>query len=251
MPRKYEFHPLANIFDLLEGEEFDALVDDMKVNGQLVPIAIYESNIIDGRNRYRACERLGIEPWTTNYDAKKSAAALVNSFNNIRRHESERKRQFTALALAKAFEKERRARSAGKGKSEIAAIFEDLVAKHIKAPEQPKNKSAKLAHDANKVSKKPLKSTEVAAASLGVQPRSVERLKRIIDKGAPEVVRAVKQDRVSLGRAEKIAALPEVEQPAALKAELAAPRKKAVAAPKTLRCPDPTCPCRCYAGESG
>lgn len=57
-----EFHEIANIFPLMDGPEFAALVDDIKQNGLLDPIIIHENKIIDGRNRYRACLAAGIEP---------------------------------------------------------------------------------------------------------------------------------------------------------------------------------------------
>jgi N6-adenosine-specific RNA methylase IME4 len=51
------FHPLAEIFPLIEGEEFDSLVEDIKRYGVREPVVVYEDKILDGRNRYRACRQ--------------------------------------------------------------------------------------------------------------------------------------------------------------------------------------------------
>jgi ParB-like nuclease domain len=58
MPLK--FHPLADIFPLLEGEEFDALVADIKANGLREPVVLYDGKVLDGRNRVRACNAAGV-----------------------------------------------------------------------------------------------------------------------------------------------------------------------------------------------
>ncbi|WP_410960069.1 ParB N-terminal domain-containing protein, partial [Salmonella sp. SAL4434] len=51
------FHEYANLFPLLADTELDTLVADIQRNGLREPIIRYQAKILDGRNRYRACER--------------------------------------------------------------------------------------------------------------------------------------------------------------------------------------------------
>jgi hypothetical protein len=59
-----KFHPLADMFPLMEGEEFDQLVADIETNGLNEDIITYNGMILDGRNRYRACLAAGWHPVT-------------------------------------------------------------------------------------------------------------------------------------------------------------------------------------------
>lgn len=63
MSDEYEFHEIANVFPLLEGEDYSKLVEDIREHGLLDAITLYEDKILDGRNRYRACLDAGVEPF--------------------------------------------------------------------------------------------------------------------------------------------------------------------------------------------
>lgn len=94
-----EFHPLADIFPLLEGEEFTALVEDIALHGLREPIWIYADAILDGRNRWRACDRLGIECPHRTYEGDDPIGFVV-SMNLRRRHLDESQRAMVATRLA-------------------------------------------------------------------------------------------------------------------------------------------------------
>jgi hypothetical protein len=54
------FHPLADLLPLLQGAEFDRLVADIAEQGLLNAITLYQGQILDGRNRERACRAAAI-----------------------------------------------------------------------------------------------------------------------------------------------------------------------------------------------
>ena len=55
-------HALAEVFPLLEGDEFESLVADIRQNGLHQPIVTYGQLILDGRNRFRACGKAKVKP---------------------------------------------------------------------------------------------------------------------------------------------------------------------------------------------
>jgi len=155
-------HHLAKYFPLLEGEEFDLLVKDIEENGQLEPIVMVGDEILDGVNRWRACEELGIPPWVTSYDGDNPLSYVI-SLNIRRRHLSISQKSMLATNMLPEFEAE---------------------AEKVRLANLKQNRN-----DQTTISEVGL-SRERAAKQFGVSGPSVQRAKRIKEE-APEKAEAI------------------------------------------------------------
>lgn len=99
--KQYEIHDAAAIFPGMRSIEFEALKEDIKENGQQVPISVYHNKVVDGRHRLRACRELGIDPqFISLEDIVGSIGAYVVSMNLHRRHLTDSQRAMIAANLA-------------------------------------------------------------------------------------------------------------------------------------------------------
>ena len=94
-----KFHPLSELFPLMQGREFDELVADIRAHGQLEPITVLDGMILDGRNRWRACEAAGRTPFYEVFRGD-DPLAWVLSLNLHRRHLDESQRAMVAGKVA-------------------------------------------------------------------------------------------------------------------------------------------------------
>ena len=102
MSQKLGFHPVANLFPLLQGEAFQKLVADIRNNGLLEPILVDAARrIINGRNRYLASLEAGVEPRFTEWQGESPLPELALSLNLHRRHFNESQGALVAVKLAK------------------------------------------------------------------------------------------------------------------------------------------------------
>lgn len=91
-----ETHPAAELFHLLTGKEYEAFKADIAERGLIEPIWLCDGKILDGRNRYRACLDVGIDPQFREYTGD-SPTAFAWSANGSRRHLN--KAQLTAIGI--------------------------------------------------------------------------------------------------------------------------------------------------------
>ena len=100
---KLEPHPLSAIFPPIRDEDFGKLAADIKLHGLRQHIVLYQGKILDGNNRYRACELAGRKPTFADFTGiDADARNYVISVNIHRRHLSPDQRRDIIAALLKA-----------------------------------------------------------------------------------------------------------------------------------------------------
>jgi hypothetical protein len=175
-------HEVAALFPLLDGEEYDQFKEDIRVNGQTDDIVVHDGKIVDGRNRYKACRELGIEPRLREWDGKGSLLAFILSKNLARRHLDAGQRGMIAVKLKSFYEPEAKDRM-------LAGT----------APTPGANSPQGRARDQ-------------AAADMHVSPRTVEAAGKVLSQGTPELAKAVENRQVSVSAAAALAELTHDEQ---------------------------------------
>lgn len=176
-------HPAAEIFPLMEGAEYAALVQDIREHGLREPITLYEGKILDGRNRDRACRDAKIKPRFDEWKPSNGESPLdyVVSLNLKRRHLNESQRGMVGAAIKPMKAAEAKARQRG-GRGG-ALLMENL----------PEAKGT--ARDA-------------AAALVNVSGKTVDAACKVADSGTSELKAAVLGGKLPVSVAAQVADAP-------------------------------------------
>jgi N6-adenosine-specific RNA methylase IME4 len=218
-------HPFADAFPLIEGEEFDDFVEDIREHGLRRRIDLFENAILDGRNRYNALlelaetgELLGpawghragevfdrdlLEPSPDNF--------LFRSFNPYVDGDP--------IDYVASLNLRRRDLKVGQRAYAVAELGR-----------------LGWGGDRSKPSREGL-SAERRAQLGRVGRATVERAQIVADHGAPELKAAVKRGELPVAPAEALARLPHDEQ-AAILAAAGGDEKAILAAAKSIRARD-------------
>lgn len=183
-------HPLAMLLPALDDEALRELVADIKEYGQREAIVTLDGMILDGRNRYRACELAGVVPNCVVFGGG-DPVAFVASKNLYRRHLNESQRAMVAAKIVEIFERS----STGDSAEDRAAIAASVVLPPIGG------RSGGAAR---------------AAAAVNVGTRSVERAQHVRKNAVPEVVAAVEGGTLAVSVAANLARRSPEEQRRAL-----------------------------------
>ncbi|MDD5304427.1 MAG: ParB N-terminal domain-containing protein [Elusimicrobia bacterium] len=175
--------------------EWADFVADIKAHGQLVPIVVMHGEVIDGRKRVRACQELGIEPRVTELGALEPVEA-ARSLNILRTH-------YTV------------------GQRGVFAAQRATLSRGQAATRNGKPWMAKSGHPGSR----PI-TADQAAREVGVARGVVRDAQRILRGGVPELVQAVKDGKLSLHKAKRIASeVPIERQPEATRAAIGQRRR--------------------------
>jgi hypothetical protein len=94
-------HPATELFPLMADAALDELVADIREHGLRDAIVMHpDGSLLDGRNRYRACEIVGVEPRTVVWDGEAGTELDFVVSVNCRRHLNESQRAMVAAKLA-------------------------------------------------------------------------------------------------------------------------------------------------------
>lgn len=183
-------HPAAELFPMMSDDELQLLAADIKANGLQQPVVMFGARLLDGRNRWRACEIAGVEPRAKDWNGK-DAVAYVRSLNLFRRHLTAAQRAALAVkaepvyAEAAAEKQKEEGRKAGRGK------------KKPSGGNRPKDSGRALSQ---------------AAKETGASLDSAKTMKQVA-KAAPEVVELVQRGQVeTVADAKRVAALPDEQR---------------------------------------
>lgn len=180
-------HPAAELFPLMTISELQELVEDMRAHGQTFPVVAYKGQILDGRNRWLACEQLGLTPWVTEYDGD-DPISFVISVNLKRRHLTGTQRAQVALKAVPLYEKAAKERQRNGGR---------YFGNHPKPDKQlppALEEAASGRHHGEAV--------EQAAKAMDVSPSYVASAKRIATQ-APDLHQQVQEGKLSIATAER------------------------------------------------
>ena len=167
-----QYHPVANLFPLLSGEEFESLAADIAEHGLRDPICLHtDGSIIDGRNRYRACLAAGVKPDFYTFDGTDAELLpYVLSLNLHRRHLNPTQLGFVGAEVEEYYAVEARKR---------------LVTSTGGANARPLADRQEAGGDTKKGN-----AQDHAADAVGTSARGIARAKKIRREGAPEIVSA-------------------------------------------------------------
>lgn len=193
---KWPTHPAADLFPMLGAEELQQLADDIRKNGQLEAIVLYEGQVLDGRNRLAACELAGVEPRTVTMGFRASdggPTAWVLSKNLHRRQLSKSQAAAVAVEALPMLEAEAKERQ-GARTDLVPNLCQEIDTSHRETASQ-----------------RALRATEQAGQMLGVNRQYVNDAKKLRDE-APQTYERVKAGELNIQQAKREAKVEQAQR---------------------------------------
>jgi len=197
-----------NIFPEASPEDFNRLLEDIRNNGfdQSQPITIFEGAILDGWNRHKACEILGIRPATKQFDGDSAAAIRFMMRTNKRRNLNKGQWACIAAEAEDLLAKIREATPVGRPKKipddTPRKEHSDAVKSILESGPSAKEVAEEIAQKIEHLSKNERSTTHKAAELFNTNRTYVNQAVKMREK-APEVFEKVKAGKMTMQDARK------------------------------------------------
>ena len=181
-----KFHEIAGIFPMLTKDELQSLSEDIKQHGQLEPIYLFEGKILDGRNRFLACQQAKVEPRTKEFRGSSlDALVYVWSANIERRHLSVGQK---AGAIVE--------------REVLVARFKGDAAERLREGQLSGGRGHKktILSQESIVSRNDRTTTALIGKTVGVSRSTIDRV-QVLRRDNPVAYEAMKQGHIPLGQA--------------------------------------------------
>lgn len=200
-------HPLSALFAQydLAGEDLNILAEDIKANGLHLPITTHEGMILDGWNRFQACQIAKVRPVFLSLAPGLDPWEFVKGANMLRRHMSPAER--VAVMLLK--------RRMDGEHSRMNECSDNHVVNNDQLNQSTKPSVREIQRDLEVSKGVAVKAAQVARAD------------------DPALEHALSEKRVSLNQAAELAKMPEPERKAALESPALKPPKPTPPAPES------------------
>lgn len=184
-------HKYADFFPSMGREEFDGLVEDIRERGLIDDVETYQGKILDGRHRYKACKRAGVEPRFVEFEGtEEEALRYVVSRNLHRRGLSATQRAVVGQKLLPEYERFAAERQEATRAKPGERVGEGRSASTSTEKAVQSTKRAMQARD------------QVAEVVGGVSGRTIQKVKRVL-KDDPKLEKDMLSGKLSADAAYK------------------------------------------------
>jgi ribosomal protein S21 len=231
MDATYKIHPICDLFPMMEGEQWTQFREDIKAHGLIKPIVMYDGEIVDGRNRLRACQETGVKlrfaQWKDVYNGPLPLSEWIWS-ENFSRRQMTKEQAAAVVAARRAYDemqaaRNRQSESADQlnakrwGKDEVSLVVPPPQA--IPRPEPPARRLTDLVQPAptrapaqpaptrapapSSPTPEPARGRvrQILAKEAGVPENMMRRTLDVQDK-KPELLKDIAQGKMTLRQAE-------------------------------------------------
>jgi ParB-like chromosome segregation protein Spo0J len=172
---------VANYFPMMTDDEYEGLLDDIRQHGQRQEVVLWQGQLVDGRNRLKACLELGIDCNSRELPEDADPVAFVCSLNIHRRSLEVGQRAMIAARCRRLYD-------------------DDAKLRQLSAINPGFSRGRNITPTGNG------KTRDIVGAANRVSGSSVDAATKILESGDEELIKEVESGKKKLHTAAKVVA---------------------------------------------